>query len=1648
MSIQESGASGDAVILLPRLCDVPLWNASAVWHSEAPRFGRCAERTVLLWVPCLMLWVTAPFYAFLLKRRPYDPIPWSALAYVKVMVTGLLLVAAAAEGVWAVVGGYGTVTPADILAPPLLLVTYTLHLSLLLAGRRHGKRSSAVLGVYWLVTLMAGTPQLITAITTTVHQDGQLPPMLVATTITQYLGALVLFVASCVNDVPSGLQKLTRTENPNPELDASFLNRLLFVYAFPIIWRGWRQPLTPEDLPDAQPVNSARVVYSKWRRGLDGRKERHTGQNVKFGDDGPTVSAKTEAKVSLVRSIWQQNQSSMVLNLLQCFTLEAITFFNPLLVGWLITFLETPGEPTWHGYLYAMCLLAVGMTRSFIKNTYFKHVFTISIRIRTALMAAVYNKALHLSSASRRDYTVGKIVNLMAVDTQTIGDVYLHLYYIIVAPFTIITCLAYIWTQLGPSALAGLIVMGLLVPFNSFLLSRSKKINVKVMAIADTRVKAISEIISGIKVLKLYAWETSFTDNVKHTRKKELRLLKELSILRSFNLFLFTTTPFLVALATFTCYLLVSEENTLDPQKTFICLTLFDLLKLPVLQLPEIISNFISGTVSLRRIETYLNVDELDPLAVTASPGEDVAVKVEGGCFVWEGDEEQASWRLEDIKLSIPHGRLVALVGTVGAGKSSILSALLGEMKKDAGRVVVNGSVAYVPQIPWVQNATLRDNITWGQPYDPKRYRKVVRACALLQDFDMLPAGDMTEIGENGINISGGQKQRVSLARAVYSDASIFLLDDPLSAVDAHVGRHIFDYVVGPNGMLRNKTRVLVTHAVTFLPQVDEVAVVAEGRLRERGSYTALLADGGDFANFVVQHIKDLEEDAEEELEVICQQLEGLGSRGSLYRQISETRQSMKSMGSTTKEQGAMEVNLNHSHFQSNPIPPKRLSHSRGSVDSRHSNSQALPRLQHQLSTTSDSRVTNGSSTCLNGSTSSLNRHAAEDKHELEPLAGSVKGQTLVQEETSEVGSVSHHVYSVYGRAMGLLPTIAAIVCMALAQTSSAGSSVWLAHWTSSQQPPLTDTTSLRDSTNFTDGINLTDSTSLTKHANLEYSTNLTDLISSADTVNITDITYLDGRNLTGSTGFTESKPVDRDVFLAVYGVLAISQSLLLLLGILLMMVGSIRAANSLHARLLSSVIHFPMSFFDTNPSGRIINRFGKEIDKLDKNLPRVLRSFLMTLSQVLTTLVVIITATPSITYFIVPTMVVYIAIQQLFVAAARQVQRLESVSKSPIYSHFSESINGVSVVRAFKRQNEFFSQSLQKIEFSLRSIFTNITINRWLSLHLEGLGNLVTFATALFGVINQETVSPGAVGLSITYALSVTLLFNWLVRTVSDLEASIVSVEKIYEYIQMPQEAAWRVKTNVPPPAWPEEGAVEFKNYETRYRPGLSLALRNITCFIRPAEKVGIVGRTGAGKSSLTMALFRIIEASGGRIDIDKKTIATIGLHDLRGQISIIPQDAVLFSGTLRMNLDPLSHHSDADLWRALELAHLSAYIRRQMLGLQHPVDQGGSNFSAGQRQLVCLARALLRHSQVLVLDEATAAVDLETDDLIQATIRTQFAECTVITIAHRLNTIMDSDRVMVLEAGRIAEFDAPATLLQQPSSIFYSMAKDAGIV
>lgn len=488
-------------------------------------------------------------------------------------------------------------------------------------------------------------------------------------------------------------------------------------------------------------------------------------------------------------------------------------------------------------------------------------------------------------------------------------------------------------------------------------------------------------------------------------------------------------------------------------------------------------------------------------------------------------------------------------------------------------------------------------------------------------------------------------------------------------------------------------------------------------------------------------------------------------------------------------------------------------------------------------------------------------------------------------------------------------------------------------------------------------------------------------------------------------------------------------------------------AARQMHIMMLRVVMRAPLTFFDTTPTGRIISRFAKDVDVLDTSLPQQISDSIYCLFEVIATLVVISFSTPIFISVIIPISVIYYFVQRLYVASSRQLKRLESVSRSPIYSHFSETVSGAQMIRAFGVQERFINESESKVDFNQVCYYPSIIANRWLAIRLEMVGNLIIFFAALFAVLNKDTVSSGLVGLSVSYALQVTQTLNWLVRMTSDVETNIVAVERIKEYGETPQEASWKNPDYTPPKEWPVQGRVEFKDYKVRYREDLELVLRGLSFSIKGGEKVGIVGRTGAGKSSLTLALFRIIEAADGQIFIDDIDIAKLGLHDLRSRLTIIPQDPVLFSGSLRINLDPFNCYTDDEVWRALEHAHLKSFIKNLPNGLLYEVSEGGENLSIGQRQLICLARALLRKTKVLILDEATASVDLETDDLIQQTIRQEFKDCTILTIAHRLNTILDSDRIIVLDNGRIVEYDSPESLLRNSSSLFSSIAKDAGL-
>jgi len=849
--------------------------------------------------------------------------------------------------------------------------------------------------------------------------------------------------------------------------------------------------------------------------------------------------------------------------------------------------------------------------------------------------------------------------------------------------------------------------------------------------------------------------------------------------------------------------------------------------------------------------------------------------------------------------------------------------------------VNVQGSTAYVAQQAWIQNSTLQGNITFGKRYNKALYDRVVEACALKPDLEMLPAGDQTEIGEKGINLSGGQKQRLSVARAVYSNRSLYLLDDPLSAVDSHVGKHMFDKVFGPQGLLRHKTRVLVTHGVSFLPQVDNIIVMKDGRITENGSYRELLDKKGEFADFLVQYLTEKKESPE-----LDPQTES--ELDDLQRELEQT------LGKV-KLQKAM---------------------------SRAKTATAISDLDHDLRR-------------RRGPLLSTSRSVAEgDDDEGRTVAGTdamdaavqPSGQTLIDAEKTEEGGVKSAVYLYYARSIGMAATIVATLCYVAFQGFSVGANIWLSAWSSDPE---------------------------------------------ASTVLAV-----------------------RNKYLVVYGVLGVLQSLAIMSATLLCQVFTLNAASLLHSTMLMRILRSPMSFFDTTPLGRILNRFSKDIDIVDNQIPMNIRMMFTTSLNVIGTLFVIIFAMPLFIAVIVPLSGVYYFVQKLYVSTARQVKRMESISRSPIYTHFGETITGATTVRAYDRVADFITENEHRIDRNQLCYKPSFVASRWLSVRLEFVGNVIIMFASLLAVLSRGTIDAGMVGLSLSYALNVTGALNMLVRNSSDVETNMVSVERIQEYQETPQEAPFDVPENEPGSAWPEHGVVKFDNYQTRYREGLDLVLKGIDCNIGSGEKIGIVGRTGAGKSSLTLALFRIVESAGGSISIDGVNIGQLGLGRLRSRLTIIPQDPVLFAGDMRMNLDPMDQYTDQAVWAALHQAHLKTMVAGLPGGLHFEVTEGGENLSVGQRQLICLARALLRKTKVLVLDEATAAVDLETDDLVQATIRAEFASCTVLTIAHRLNTIMDSDRVLVLDAGRVVEFASPATLVADRKSIFYGMAKNAGLV
>ncbi|XP_033832973.1 ATP-binding cassette sub-family C member 4-like [Periophthalmus magnuspinnatus] len=1276
------------------------------------------------------------------------------------------------------------------------------------------------------------------------------------------------------------MDKFEKDGKTNPAATASFLSKIFFCWLNPLFSVGYKRSLEEDDMYDVLPEDRSQSLGQELQS--------HWEQNIQ-------KSSKNMQHPSLSRAIiccyWK---SYAVLGF---FTLveEIVKVVQPVFLGKIIQYFESydPGNAAaFHaalGYAAGLSVCSIGL--ALIHHLYFYHVQRSGMKIRVAVCHMIYKKALCLSSAAMGKTTTGQIVNLLSNDVNRFDEVTIFLHFIWVAPLQAAAVVGLLWVEIGPSCLVGMVVLMFLMPTQTMFGRLFSKFRSKTATLTDSRIRTMNEVVSGMRIIKMYAWEKPFAALVSDLRRKEISKILKSSYLRGLNMASFFCASKIIVFLTFAVYVLLG--NTLSASRVFVTVSLYTSVRLTVtLFFPNAIEKLFESRVSVRRIQEFLLLDEIrQPNAISHGDDEKQSASVEIQDLVCYWDKTLDAPTLQNVSLSLNSAQLLAVIGPVGAGKSSLLSSILGELPSEKGVMKVKGQLTYASQQPWVFPGTIRSNILFGKDLNPQKYERVLKACALKRDLELLPDGDLTVIGDKGATLSGGQKARVNLARAVYQDADIYLLDDPLSAVDAEVGRHLFEQCIC--GLLKKKLRILVTHQLHYLKAADQLVVLKEGHMVAKGTYTDLQHSGLDFTSLL-----QMEEEEE-------------------------------------------------SHT---PAPDTQI----------------------RTRTLSQNSVLSQASSV----------HSAKDGDQLPAEAV----QTVV-EETRAQGTISVGLYVKYLRAgANYLVVFLMLFINLLAQVAYIMNDWWLAYW-AEKQDQVTN-----------------------------------------QNVSVTNVT----------------EELDRDFYLGIYGGLTAATIFLGFFRNIIMFYMFVRSAQTLHNRMFNSILRTPVRFFDINPIGRVLNRFSKDIGLLDANLPWTFIDFLQLFLMILGVVAVAASVIPLILVPVAVLFLVFVYVRRYFLRTSRNIKRLEATTRSPVFSHLSSSLHGLWTIRAFGATEKFQTIFDAHQDLHSASWFLFLTTSRWFAVRLDGLCAIFVTATTFGCLILRDRLDAGSVGLALSYAVTLMGMFQWGVRQSAEVENMMTSVERVVEYTELESEAPWETNKK-PPPDWPSKGLVTFDGVSFSYSAEGPVVLHKLKAVFRPREKVGIVGRTGAGKSSLVSALFRLSEPKG-KIYIDGVLTSELGLHHLRQKMSIIPQDPVLFTGTMRKNLDPFNQHSDEQLWTALEEVQLKAVVEELPGRLETVLAESGSNFSVGQRQLVCLARAVLRKNRILVIDEATANVDPRTDELIQQTIREKFKECTVLTIAHRLNTIIDSDRILVLDAGRISAYDEPYALLQDHDSIFYKMVQQTG--
>ncbi|KAG8186529.1 hypothetical protein JTE90_023957 [Oedothorax gibbosus] len=1207
--------------------------------------------------------------------------------------------------------------------------------------------------------------------------------------------------------------------NPNPWTKASFPSRLFFWWLLPFFMKGRKGNLKVDDIYDCPSVDSSgelgERLQKEWEKEL---------KKLKKGKQPSLVKA-------TIRSFGLFYCLNGIYTLIEeCF----IHVVQPILLGYLIEHfsrMKVVSNQDLYMYTAFVCLLAAMFV--FTHHRYFFGAQRIGMRLRIACCSLVYKKSLKLSQAALGRTTVGQMVNLLSNDVNRFDQSVVYLPYLIAGPIQTMIIIAVLWTYIGYASFAGVSVLLLYIPFQGLMGRFFSKLRLKTAVLTDERIRLMNEIIGGMRVIKMYGWEFPFADLVASIRRQEVLKIRKTSILRGLNLAVFFISSKLILLIAF-CVFVLGVKGDLTPEKVFVCMSLFNNLRLAMtLFFPYAIAQGAESIISLKRIQKFLMLEEQQETALLDVSN--LRPKL-SQCGIWM-QKVEASWNkdgestLRNVTLKVRPGELLAVVGPVGCGKTSLLMSILGELPIVSGEVKVRGKVAYASQEPWVFGGSVRQNVIFGSTFDEARYKKVLNVCALDKDIELFPYGDQTAVGERGVSLSGGQKARVNLARAMYFDADIFLLDDPLSAVDSAVSKHLFEKCI--NGYLKDKVRILATHQIQFLKGASQILVLKEGRCLAMGTFQQLTDAGVDLGSLM--------EDYEQEKRHRLCSLNSTVSNISFEEQITD--------GTT-------------------PIP-------------------------------------------MYESTMSLNSSVSGDFDEVTG-EGVIDKKPQKAEEIRSSGAVRFQVYSEYVKSgAGCLLRSVMLFAYIGTQVLFNGSDFWLTAWTNSEQMKYNvkncwahaNKTLLNETGVYNDTYGLID------FDHFKWTV-----------ANVSD----DCPRLTNNYMLDEGDAVrltNTPFNLSVYAGLVATVFLLSLVRTTSFFYMCMKASRTLHNKMFRCVLRSPVSFFDSNPVGRVLNRFSKDVGVIDETMPVAALDATIIFCTLLGIICVVAIVEP---LLIIPTAIIsvfFIFIRRFYLPTARDVKRYEGITRSPIFSHLSTSLYGLTTIRAFKAQQPFEVSFDHYQDKHTATWFMFISVTRWFGIVLDWLCVIyISCVTIGMVILSEDPSYASKAGLAIASALQLSGSFQWGVRQSAEVESQMTSVERVIEYSNLKPEASLESSDEKKPAKnWPSRGYITYKNVSLKYSPNEPPVLKNLNFEIYPEEKIGIVGRTGAGKSSMIATLFRMTEPEG-EVKIDGVATKDIGLHDLRRKVSIIPQDPVLFTGPIRRNLDPFSEHNDVELWQALE--------------------------------------------------------------------------------------------------------------------------------